>query len=326
MYPTKPFDDALHRQEHALRHARLQTAARDSGEHAGCFGWCMFDYPTHKDFGSGDRVCYHGVLDAFRNPKLAASVYASLGDRLPVLDISSSMDIGDYPAGKIGAVYAFTNGATVELYKNGKFVHSFANKGVPVEINDFIGDLLRTEEHLPESEADLIRSCLTAAAEYGLANLPLRYKLKLAWCMFRYRLKFEDGYRLYQSYVGNWGGEATVWRFDAKDGDGRVIASVTKSPSTNLHLEIRVSSNELCEGATYDMAAVRIRVVDEYGNPAYYDQRPIRLHTEGAIELIGPDTIVCEGGSTGCYVRTRGVPGEGILHINEERIEFRVIC
>ena len=79
MYPTKPCDDAPHRQEHALRHARVLDAAYADGEHAGCFGWCMFDYATHKDFGSGDRICYHGVLDSFRNPKLAASVYASQG-------------------------------------------------------------------------------------------------------------------------------------------------------------------------------------------------------------------------------------------------------
>ena len=56
-----------------MRHVRVQNAAYASGEHAGCFGWCMFDYQTHKDFGSGDRICYHGVLDSFRNPKLAAA-------------------------------------------------------------------------------------------------------------------------------------------------------------------------------------------------------------------------------------------------------------
>jgi beta-galactosidase len=40
----------------------------------------MFDYNTHKDFGSGDRVCYHGVLDTFREPKFAAYAYSSQGD------------------------------------------------------------------------------------------------------------------------------------------------------------------------------------------------------------------------------------------------------
>ena len=37
----------------------------------------MTDYNTHREFGSGDRVSYHGVMDLFRNPKLSAAVYAS---------------------------------------------------------------------------------------------------------------------------------------------------------------------------------------------------------------------------------------------------------
>jgi beta-galactosidase len=72
MYPTKPFDDEEHRQEHAIRHANVLDAIAGEPDIAGSFGWCMFDYNTHKDFGSGDRVCYHGVMDYFRNPKLAA--------------------------------------------------------------------------------------------------------------------------------------------------------------------------------------------------------------------------------------------------------------
>ncbi len=39
---------------------------------SGCIGWCMADYNTHKDFGSGDRICHHGVTDIFREPKFAA--------------------------------------------------------------------------------------------------------------------------------------------------------------------------------------------------------------------------------------------------------------
>ncbi|MBQ1625763.1 MAG: glycoside hydrolase family 2 protein, partial [Erysipelotrichaceae bacterium] len=91
MYPTKAFDKWSQREEHALRHARVMNAALGSGEHAGVFQWCMFDYATHKDFGSGDRICYHGVMDAFRNPKLAASVYAMQGEEKLVLEVSSMM-------------------------------------------------------------------------------------------------------------------------------------------------------------------------------------------------------------------------------------------
>jgi len=37
----------------------------------------MADYNTHNDFGAGDRICHHGVLDIFREPKFAAYAYAS---------------------------------------------------------------------------------------------------------------------------------------------------------------------------------------------------------------------------------------------------------
>lgn len=119
MFPTKSFDNWERRQEHALRHARVLNDSLIDGEHAGCFGWCMFDYPTHRDFGSGDRMCYHGVMDAFRNPKTAAALYSSQQDKRPVLEISSSMDIGDYPGGAIGTTYAFTNADYVKIsWKN----------------------------------------------------------------------------------------------------------------------------------------------------------------------------------------------------------------
>ena len=56
MFPTKPYDTWSRRQEHALRHARVQNDAAADGQHVGCISWCMFDYATHKDFGSGDRI------------------------------------------------------------------------------------------------------------------------------------------------------------------------------------------------------------------------------------------------------------------------------
>ena len=74
MYPTKAFDNEERRSEHAIRHANVLDAVAGQSDIAGSFGWCMFDYNTHKDFGSGDRICYHGVMDMFRNPKLAATV------------------------------------------------------------------------------------------------------------------------------------------------------------------------------------------------------------------------------------------------------------
>ena len=89
MFPTKACDDEEHRLQHALRHTQVLQELFKNEDITGGFGWCMFDYNTHKDFGSGDRICYHGVMDMFRNSKLAASVYASQSDSNDVCRITS---------------------------------------------------------------------------------------------------------------------------------------------------------------------------------------------------------------------------------------------
>ncbi len=326
MYPTKSFDDGPQRQEHALRHVRVQNAALQSGEHAGCFGWCMADYQTHKDFGSGDRICYHGVMDMFRNPKLASAVYSSQGEGTPILEISSSMAIGDSPAGQIGDIYAFSNAEGVKLYKNGAFVTDLrrsewaALPHPPFVVDDTIGELLETQEHFPHSKASVLKDCLLAAGKYGLAGLPIHYKLKLLWCMLRYRMTFSDGVSLYGKYVGNWGGEATIWRFDAVE-KGKTVRSVTLSPGTKLHLEVKVSHTTLRERDTYDMASVRVRILDENGNIAPYALLPVVFSVDGEASLVGPCTAVAEGGMTGTYVRTAGTQGKAKLTVSAPQVE-----
>lgn len=77
MYPTKIYDQEQRQAEHVRRHLEVLNATYGDPQIAGCVGWCMFDYNTHKDFGSGDRICHHGVMDMFREPKFAAYAYAS---------------------------------------------------------------------------------------------------------------------------------------------------------------------------------------------------------------------------------------------------------
>ena len=326
MFPTKPYDTWQRRQEHALRHARVQNDAAADGGHAGCFGWCMFDYPTHKDFGSGDRVCYHGVMDAFRNPKLAAALYASQGDGKPVLAVGSSMDIGDYPGGQIGDIHVFTNADHVYLFKNDNFVTVLSDGGWeglphgPMVMDDTIGALLETQEGFDTKKADLLRSCLLSIQKHGLANTTPADMAKIGYAMMKYGLKYSDAVALYGKYVGNWGGEATVWRLDAEK-DGEVVASVTCCPSAKLHLEVTPSHTELTEGDTYDMAAVRIRVLDEYGNVAPYAQLPVQFALEGDAELVGPAVVTAEGGMTGTYIKTVGRPGQAKLTITTAQTE-----
>ncbi|MBP3539946.1 MAG: glycoside hydrolase family 2 protein, partial [Oscillospiraceae bacterium] len=326
MFPTKSFDPWQKRQEQALRHARVLGAAMADGEHAGCFGWCMFDYPTHKDFGSGDRVCYHGVMDAFRNPKLAAALYASQSEDAPVLEVGSPMDIGDYAAGNLGEVYAFTNADELRLYKNDVYVTSFhpsAEPGLahpPILADDTIGELLKTQEGCTGTKERLLHDCLVSAGRHGLANMPLGDKLKMLRCMMFYKLTMADGVRLYGKYVGNWGGEATRWRFDALR-QGRLVASQTRAPGSRLHIEARPSSTALKERASYDMAAVRIRILDEYNNVASYAQLPLSFSVTGDVALVGPALATAEGGMCGTYLRSLGRSGEGTLTISAPGLE-----
>jgi beta-galactosidase len=79
-YPCKTIDSLERLREHTIRHARVHDALASDPQYAGGIGWCAFDYNTHANFGSGDRICYHGIADIFREPKPAAFFYKSQCD------------------------------------------------------------------------------------------------------------------------------------------------------------------------------------------------------------------------------------------------------
>ena len=79
-YPTKTIDNIERLREHTVRHARVHDQLASDPQYAGGIAWCAFDYNTHSNFGSGDRICYHGVTDIFREPKPAAGFYRSQCD------------------------------------------------------------------------------------------------------------------------------------------------------------------------------------------------------------------------------------------------------
>ncbi|HEY0762870.1 MAG TPA: glycoside hydrolase family 2 TIM barrel-domain containing protein [Pyrinomonadaceae bacterium] len=80
MYPTKRNDNVERVTEHAMRHARVHNQLASDKRYAGGIGWCAFDYNTHANFCSTDRICYHGVGDIFRIAKPAGGFYKSQCD------------------------------------------------------------------------------------------------------------------------------------------------------------------------------------------------------------------------------------------------------
>lgn len=323
MYPTKAFDDEEHRLEHALRHARVLDSIWKNKDIAGSFGWCFTDYNTHKDFGSGDRICYHGVCDMFRNKKLAADVYSSFSGFNPVLNISSSMDIGEHPSGYRGRVFAFTNADSLRVYHNGTFIREYTRKDSafthlphpPIEIDDYIGDKIIGNEDFSPKQAEYVKDVLNSLARFGMNNMSVKDKSKILWLMTRYGMTFSHAYELYGKYIGNWGGKSSVFRFEAIK-NGRVVSIVEKGPFRKLMISAQANTSELKEADTYDIAAVRIRMTDQDDNTLPFFNGTVSVRLEGPAELIGECPAVLRGGCGGLYIRTIGKSGEITLTLS----------
>ncbi len=334
IYPTKNFDDEIHRTEHALRHANVIDAVAAAKGIAGSFAWCAFDYNTHKDFGSGDGVCYHGVMDMFRNPKLAAAVYQSQQDQTPALEVSSTMDVGEHPASARGKNWIFTNADSVKMYLNGNFIREYTRadspyKNIPhgpILIDDYVGNRLVKEEGLSASAAKDVKNILNHVALYGQNSVGFSQGLSYLRLLLRgiNRAKITGWYT---KFVGLWGGTASVFRFEAVK-DGKVVKTVFSGPVQSIEIRADISSSVLHEEESYDVAMVRFSARDNYGNVLPYFVEPASFETRGAVELYGPDTAAFRAGTCACYVRTVGKKGKGSLTIRaagmEKTVEFGV--
>ncbi len=335
MFPTKSFDSEDHRKEHMLRHARVLNDVAADDEIAGSFGWCMFDYNTHKDFGSGDRICYHGVCDIFRNPKLAAHVYRAQQEDRTTIAVSSAMNIGEHPGGNTGDVYIITNADKVRMYKNDELIKEYTNADSafpnlahgPILIDDYIGDALVTHEGMPEKKAKELKDLLNEVAKKGMYRMSVPFMAKAGLLAAKYRMKLSDAVSLYNKYIGNWGGKVCTYKFEALKGED-VVRNIIIQPASRVHVDARANTNILVEGRTYDVALVRLLAVDENNMLLNFCNDPVTLETSGPIEIIGPKTVSLSGGMGGVYVRSAGI-GSAALKITDfagqvQTVEFDI--
>lgn len=330
MFPTKTFDSLPHRRVHMLRYAKMLDDIFAAETTSGAFGWCMFDYNTHKDFGSGDRICYHGVTDMFRNIKDAGYVFKSFGGE-PFVHACFSCDIGDYPEGDIGQMFVLTNCDYIKVYKGGHFVKRFDKTDTPfvhlphppILVDDLIGERIQTEEGMSAKYAELTKKGFAAVAKYGLNHLPLKYKLLMLRVMTHEHRTMANLTDMYWKYQQGWGGKANDILIEGYVGDNPVVWQNVGTAS-GYKVVAEVSHTTLVEGNTYDVAAVNIKAVDEHGNVCPYVNKAVILRCEGAVELVGPAVVALQGGMFGCYVRSTGV-GTGRLYIDDICIDFEVV-
>ncbi len=333
MFPAKSYDDETHRLEHTLRHLKVMEGYYSRKHLLGGIGWCMFDYNTHSQFGSGDKICHHGVLDMFRNEKLAAAAYSMQGET-PFMEISSSMDKGDWAGGTIEKVYAFTNADSVKLYKNGKFVKEFfpdrknfpSIPHAPVIIDDFVGDALIKEEGFSEISSKRTKQCLAYIFKHGYNDLPLRILLKAFSVVLKEKITIAQFTQIAAKYVSGWGSASAEFIFEGVYG-GKVLKSVKKASCADIGLSCEPDTTKLTESDTYDVATVSLKAIDGNGNLCVYCNEPVLIKAEGAVEIIGENSISLRGGMWGVYVKSAR-KGDGALILTfrgkEQTIAFNV--
>lgn len=321
MFPTKRFDDEKKRVQHLLRHLRVMNDAKDPKKKiAGAIGWVFADYNTHKEFGSGDKICYHGVLDMFRIPKIASFAYQSQKDDGVFMEVTSTMHLGDHPAGNLGNILCLTNLDSIKLYKNDVYIKTFYpdHKGYPhlnhppVIIDDFIGETLKHQEQMSDKDAEITKSVLKAAAIYG-NHLPLRFKLKMLYILKKYKRSYDDAVRLFYTYMTGWGSKETIYRFEGYQKD-RLAKVVHKETFRSSDLILEHNEQDMVVGDTYDVKRYVIKKVDQHQEILPYAMDPITISTEGVIELIGPHQISLIGGAIGFYVKAKKA-GKGWIKI-----------
>ncbi len=326
MFPTKSFDNEGVRAEHALRHTRVLNSAYGNKRTSGAIGWCMADYNTHKDFGSGDRICYHGVTDMFRVPKMGAAVYRSQQEDKPYLEVTSAMDIGEHPGGTIGDVWVFTNCDYVKLYKNGKYTSTiypdsskFKNLPHPPMIaSDFIGDSLVTDDGLDPKAAALLTDTLVAAQTKQWKLPPSKF-IKAGAAMVVGKIPFNRMFDIVTKYIGGWGNEQITYKFEGYKND-ECVATVLRTAVTDLSLDVKADSLVLKEGDTYDATRIQMVALDQNGNRVPFADSSVKVTVKGPAKVIGPTEFPLIGGDRAFWIRTTGEKGDITVTIDAKGI------
>lgn len=320
MYPTKMFDDELHRSEHLKRHYKVLNDINYYDDIAGGYGWCMADYNTHKDFGSGDEICYHGVLDMYRNPKIASYAYSSQQDEKPVLALNSSMDIGEHAGGYIKNIMVMTNLDYIKLYRGETFIKDFypSNKypnlkHPPIMIDDLIGDNIKNNEPYSPKISQKIKRSLLEIQQYGLENMPLKTKLRMLNLIVFHGLTLATGFELYEKYIGAWGEDSKEYLIEGYKNNEKVRVIRLQSYK-RLHFNYQYDTLSLIEDKSYDVASFRVEALNQADNHLNYFNEAIRIETSGCVSLIGPSIVSFKGGFAGFYIKSNGI-GKGNVKI-----------
>lgn len=327
MFPTKRFDQEERLGEHARRHARVLDAAMGDQGISGCIGWCAFDYHTHKDFGSGDRICYHGVADMDRIPKYAALAYESQQDpaRKIVLEAASLFAKGERGAARLLPIEVYTNCDAVDLYRSGALVGRFYPdrrtypnlEHPPVVLDDLIGLRIDAEGFSARDKKLFLRLASKAMAG-GPDSLGLLDKAGFGLFMARTGLAYPAVEDLVKRYGLAWGVPEDCFEIAGILG-GKEVARRRYGPETDAR-RLGLSADEAVltfqPGGEWNATRVTVQALDGYDRPCRFSFLPVRVELEGPGRVLGPKEFSLVGGARAFWVATAG--REGIIRVAAE--------
>ncbi len=323
------------KRDQMIYHASVMNSVFSEDEVAGAFGSSMCDYVGANDSGDIDGICYFGVMDAFRNPKPSAYLYAAQSGRASFLEVISDMHPPKGANRLYGDCYIISTSNRVEMWADGRLIADYSSKSSafselrngPIRIDEYVTADIIAEEGFSSRQAKLVAEYINEMAVNGSLD-SARGKLTLAQLYRVYHMTDARLSALYKKYIANKG--KRIFRFCAFKKDVPEYETV-KGPVESLALDVSTSSDTLTEADTYDVAAIRIKVRDNYGNIADYFDDSVNIHVTGDISLIGPDVVPVRGGMAGCYVRSLGVSGTGsvdiaIPQLDSVTLDFKVLA
>ncbi len=329
-YPAKDNDSEAVRLEQALRHAKVLDAAYGDPECCGVIGCTLADMNVPKTLGENDNIAYYGVVGSNRVKKLAAYVYQSQSDAQPVLELSGSLSGGGYPNSICPGIYAFTNCDSVRVHRNGKIIGEFTPDRKkypnmphpPVYINDFIGDLLVSEEGIDAREAAAVKAEMMSMQREGVfSSADLRAKGGMSFS--RSKSVIDAAYRLYDKYIANSFGGASFTFEGIRSGE--VVRSIVLEPVAQTGIRVTASTKELHSNETYDCARIELTAVDQNGNRLYDCYDAVSVECDGSVEVIGSKLFSLSGGAAAFYVRTKGGKGPAKVKITTESFGKHIV-
>lgn len=327
MYPTKRFDNEERLTEHAMRHARVLDKALGMPGCAGAIGWCAFDYNTHKDFGSGDRICYHGVSDMFRHPKYAAHLYASQVDPASkvVLEVGSLFAKGERCAARLLPIEIYTNCDSVVLYRAGQRIGEYAPERSafpnlphpPIVIRDLIGDQLQGSQFSP-GEQGFLRRIVGIIFTSGMENLGTFDRLRLGMLLARHKLSRAAAEALIGKYAIGWGSQDESFELAGLLGGKEVCRRTYGGDARAARLEVSSDDSQLDSG-DWDSTRISIRALDQYGNLHPFTAEAVRIEIQGPARHFGPSLLPLTGGIASFWLQTTGQSGDIRVIAHSER-------